>query len=425
MKRLIGAAAVSAVTGLASPALAQVNVFVQFGGAYESELDFATSLVSQPAFTPSQKEQLKEITILELRRIYAGYDVNFSLNDPGGTRHLIDFSLVDPGNGFGPYGSTNVNAVGGYVTSATAKMLPRNFGLLLQDLGLPANRTTILGNQFGQVAAHELGHIFGLNHQHIYADPGITPANYLDTGDLQRQHIMSVPSLPYTAVKTFNPFERALLDVVGGTALGGTPVVASPITEAVEFGDAGATPATAAALLFSQGKSFDQRVAMQRGDLDGSGADVDVYAFGATSAGALTVNLFSARSFYGEAGLSFNARLRLIGPDGVTVLADFDDLYYQGSVYDQATYVDFGGFTINVPRSLTDPFMVNVPISTPGLYYLEVSPVGGDAFAGATYQMLATYSGTTTVPEPAAIAGLALTALATLARRGRTTASKC
>lgn len=394
MTRFCRASALAcAVMALQSGATATVKVHLSFGDAWRDELDLATTLVGQDPFSNQQKGLILEGTFFEMQRIFSGYDISFHLNDPGGTRHVVDFAQTNPANnGLGPYGSTNVNAVGGFVSGATAKMFPQNFAILIQQLS-PATRTHDLTMDMAQVASHELGHILGLNHQHKYANPGITPANYLDTGNLYQQHIMGVPAAPWGAQSNFNPFERAMLDIVGGTFLGGQPVVSNPVREVNEYADAGATPATALPLVFSEGESSGLRLSMRRGDLDGSESDVDLYSFTAASAGALSVNLFSGRSWFGDNGLDFDPRLRLLAADGTTVLQDFDDLYYQGPVYNHATYVDFAGFTINVPKVLPDPFMVNVPVPGPGTYYLEVSAVA-DANIGDGYQMLAAFDGT-------------------------------
>lgn len=397
-----------------------VDVYLNFGDTWKSELDFATNLAGIDAFSEVEKGRILEAAVMELGRIYSGYEIDFRLTDPGGDRHMITYAEPHPGDGLGAYGSTNVNAVGGYASSATAKVFPKNFSSIISGLS-PANRIQGLGMELGSVGAHELGHIFGLNHQHIYANPGITPANYLDTGALHRQHVMSVPIAPYGSQKNFNPFERAILDIVGGTVLGGTPVVSNPVSEVVEVADAGNSAGTATALQFSLGESSQQQITMQRGDLDGSSDDVDVYSFTTTSTGLLSVNLFSERSYYGDSGLEFNGRIRLLAADGVTVLADFDDLYYEDTVYNQSTYVDQGGFTINVRKVSDDPFMVNVPLNELGTYYLEVFSMG-NAQAGDVYQMLATYSGDVVpVPEPAsvALAGILGGGLLAMRRRSR------
>jgi hypothetical protein len=388
-----------------SGALASTTVFLDFTGNWRANLDLADDFVRSnfdPAypwgnFTSNEKNQIFEKTFLEIQRVWQGYDVDFTLSDPGGNRDRIDFAAVGGGNGLGLFGSTTSNYLGNYGPNSDADVFLENFALLLFKIPNTATqqqRINAIAVEMGTVASHELGHIYGLNHWQKYAQPSITPANYASTGSAETRSLMATPGPVVGVGKNLNPLERAIMDIAGGSRFGGDSLVNQPVLERIESGDAGGTPATAARLLFSEGASSGLRVAYHSGDLDDSSADVDVYKFTTSSAGALTVNVLSGGSSNPEVFLAgFNPKLRLIGPDGTSVLAEFDDTYFAGDVFNQPSYVDFGGFTINVPKNNDLPFMVNWPLPTPGTYYLEISPVE-DNDVGDQYQILSTFDGT-------------------------------
>lgn len=161
--------------------------------------------------------------------------------------------------------------------------------------------------------------------------------------------------------KNLNPLERAILDISGRSRFGGDSLVNQPVSETFENRDAGGTPASAAPLLFSEGESSGLRVAFHTGELHDSANDVDVYQFTTISPGALTVNVLSGASSDEQIYLrSFNPNLRLIGPDGVNVMAEFDDTYYFANVFNQTSYTE-NGQTFPIARQTDLPFMVNWP----------------------------------------------------------------
>jgi hypothetical protein len=383
---------------------ASTTVFLDFTGDWRANLDLADDFVRSNIdptypwgnFTQNEKNQIFERTFSEIRRIFAGYDVEFTLSDPGGNRDRVNFSAFSGRNGLGPYGNTASNYLGNFGPNSDANLFLDNFALVLN--GLPANATqqqriNAVAVEMGMVASHELGHIYGLNHWHKYAQSSITPANYASTGFDYTQSIMATPGPVVGVGKNLNPLERAIFDISGGSRFGGDSLVNQPVFETLESGDAGDTPATAAHLSFSEGESSGLRVAYHSGELDDSAADVDVYRFTTTSAGALTVNVLSGASSNQEMFLqSFNPKLRLIGPDGTSVLAEFDDTYFFADIFNQTSYTE-NGQTFPIAKNNDLPFMGNWPLAEPGTYYLEISPVE-DNDIGDQYQILSTFDGT-------------------------------
>lgn len=385
-------------------ALASTTVFLDFTGNWGANLDLADDFVRSnidPAypwgnFTQNEKNQIFERTFVEIRRVFTGYDIDFAFSDPGGNRDRVNFAAVGGLTGLGSYGSTSSNYLGNFGPNSDANIFLENFALVLGRLPVNATqqqRVNAVAVEMGQVASHELGHIYGLNHWHKYAQSSITPANYASTGFAETQSMMAVPGPVIGVGKNLNPLERAIFDISGGSRFGGDSLVSQPVLETIESGDAGATPAAAAQLSFSEGESSGLRVAYHSGELDETAADVDVYKFTTSSAGALTVNVLSGASSNAEMSLlKFNPKLRLIGPDGTSVLAEFDDTYFFADIFNQTSYTD-NGQTFPIARNNVLPFMVNWPLAEPGTYYLEVSPVE-DNDVDDQYQILSTFDGT-------------------------------
>jgi hypothetical protein len=371
----------------------KAQVFLNFNGNWRDNLNQSNQEAGIPNFTTEEKDEIQIGIIAEIARIFAGYQVSFATNDPDGNRDEIDFSA--PTNS-GLLGYTRSNHFGNAGGNSVAYVLVGNFVNSLftrpEDPPLtPLERRQEIAIRIGKVAAHELSHVYGLGHHHRFGVDSITPETYINTGGAERSSIMSSMRLPVGVLANLNRFERAILDIAGGTQLGGDALVKHPVLEFLESGDAGNTTALAAPLWFSEGETSQARVSLIGGDLNASVNDIDVFRFNVTSPGALSVNLISeyVEQFVGN---QLNPKIRLIGPDGVTELALFDDMYLTSEVYNYASYVDFAGFTITVPKYGNDAFMVNFPVSAPGTYYLEVSAVSKNAGQNR-YQMLSVFTG--------------------------------
>lgn len=364
----------------ASMSFGGINVFLDFNANWITELDQAAGDAGVASFTTAERTQIQSNILSQLQTNYSGYQITFSTTDPGGTRDRLDFGVSETGNvgvlGFAPL------QIGNYDTGDVISVLPRNFSFFIEGGDARATQITEISRGFSGTAAHELGHSLGLMHHQAYANPGITPANYANTGGLQNQHIMATGPTGITEAqrevpRTFNRWERAMFDITGGTIFGGDSIVNNPIIEVNEAGDAGGTIATATAISFSAGETSGYQLSLRRGDLDTS-SDVDIYKFTAAQAGSFTAELFSTNLFAG----SFNAMLRLYDIDGTTLLASNDDIRYSGNAFNSGTLQE------------VDPFLLNIPIAGLGTYYLQVSPVAGNA-AGDDYELLVAM-----IPEP-------------------------
>ncbi|QDS99178.1 PEP-CTERM sorting domain-containing protein [Adhaeretor mobilis] len=413
------------VTTMASTAYSQVNVWLDFNTDWVTEINKATSDAGQPNFGAIERNTIQNNILSQVQSIYSGYNISFSLTDPGGVRDRVNFGtpVSGPGAGVGVLGFAPLQ-VGNFSTGDEINMVPQNFAFFIDpsdgdpnDVGITRpEQIAQISRGFSGTVGHELGHSLGLNHHQAYGDPGIIPANYLNTGGLQNQHIIATgdtgldenEDLGRESVRGFNRWERATLDITGGftstPGLAGLSLVNSPIAEVAEAGDAGDTFAGATPITFATGESSGMELSLRTGDLDDVTNDIDFYSFTVGSAGSLMAEVFSV-NLEADQWNSFDSLLTLYDTDGTTVLATSDDLFYQNNNF-------LSGSTTALSF---DPFLVNIPLSTAGTYYLGLNGVA-DNQVGDQYALL---TGFVAIPEPTSLLLIAVGATAMLARSRR------
>lgn len=398
----VGVAGLAAL--LSSPAEAAVTVFLDFNSAWITELSELASDAGVATFNSTERATIESNIQSQIQSAFAGYQISLTLTDPGGTRDRIDFGVNENVAPAGTLGFAPLHIANAAPSNADISILTRNFDFSIDEGPSRPQQISQVSRAISSTAVHELAHSFGLMHQHSYGNPGITPANYNNTGGLQNQHFMATGDTGLNeaqreTARSFNRWERAMLDITGGSVFGGRSVVIAPVTSLVESGDLGGTTATAAALTFTTGETSGMDLSFVRGDLDGSETDIDVVKFVVASAGLLTAELYSINLF----AESFNGRLRLFGTDGTTVLASNDDVAFSGNSFGVGSIAE------------QDPFLLNIQLPSAGTYFLEVSAVSGGA-AGDDYQLL---TGFAAIPEPGTVAMLGLAGSAGLIRRRR------
>lgn len=248
-----------ALASIATQAYASSNVWVQFGAAFETELDAATAGAGVSDFSAGEITTLETLILSEFDRVYADYNITFHTEDPGGTREIVNFGASGSTSlGVAPLDFGNLSAPG-----STARVFTGNFGFFIESFDARATQINEIGTALAGTGAHELLHSMGVSHHSAYSDPGITAANYANTGGLQNQYIIATgpTGLSETERETqrvLSPWSRVILDVAGGvTVFGpiGTSVVNNPVINELESGDAGATTGTAQALTLTTGES--------------------------------------------------------------------------------------------------------------------------------------------------------------------------
>lgn len=394
-----------AVAACASNAQAVVNVFLDFNAGWVTELDQATADAGVPVFTPAERAMIEANILSQTQVIYAGYQINFSTTAPGGVFDTVNFGTDETATDAGTLGFAPLQ-IGNFNTGDEINMVPRNFAFFINgtdgdpnDVGITrAQQIEQISRGFSGTVSHELGHSLGLNHHQAYGDPGITPANYTNTMNLQNQHIIATGDTGLDdidndfgreSVRSFNRWERATLDITGGftttAGLAGNSIVNNPIIEVVESGDAGDTFGMAAPITFATGETSGMQLSLRSGDLDDVANDIDFYSFTVGSAGSLMAELFSIGIEVGGYN-PFDAALTLYDTDGMTVLATSDDLFYEGNNFlnGSASALSF------------DPFLVNIPIAAAGTYFLGIQAVADNAI-GDQYSLL---TGFVAIPEP-------------------------
>jgi hypothetical protein len=253
----------------------------------------------------------------------------------------------------------------------------------------------------GNTGAHELGHGLGGQHHHSYGDPGITPANYTNTANIQNKHIMAtgqtgIDAIPNDAgredtTRAFSQWEHLQLEAAGGglVAIHGTTgtslaTTVLPETDSVTAGDVGGTIATAKLLSLTPLPISVLDAANTFSTLS-TDLDVDVYKFSILDPGRILADVWTTNR-YADA---FDPILTLYSTDGTTILASIDDTRYVGNTYNAGSAVSL------------DSSLVNVLLPTAGTYFLEVKAFGNAGGpAGGAYNLV---FGVAAIPEPMSV----------------------
>jgi len=415
---------------------AQVKVFVDFtsdthngaGGApngipdWVDELGKLTTATGVAPFTPMERTGIETDIMLQLSTIYAGYDVTFLTTPPATPYDTLNFGADSTGApsstalGIAPTDQANI------ASSQKADIFTANFKSILDEFTGSVGRPMQLGQIATALAgtgAHELGHTFGLDHHDAYSHPSIHPATYASTGGVQNLYTMATgeTGLSETGremLRTLSPWSKAKLDITGGAIghIGGDhqKLVTSPIpldvSEEAPGVDAGSTIATAKSMSMSMGSTSGMLIGFVAGTPDGATPpmammDADMWKIGIPSPGLLSAEVFSVERF-GTFG--YNTKLELFDSGGLPMFG-VDDLHYVGDTFNSGTFRQ------------TDPAMINIPIFSPGFYYLKVSPtVFADVGALDGYWLVA---GFLPIPEPTSLSALCCGVGLLIARRPR------
>jgi hypothetical protein len=381
---LLALALVSAV----SAASADVSVWLDFTN-FSSRLDELTTAAGVDPFSASEQTTIRTSIQSRMAAVYWNFTVSFTDTAPSGDHETVHF-----GNTTGDGGllgqaqeidwlNRNKNDVANVYTS--------NFAFIIDEFSDSVNRSQQLDEltaALGGTAAHELAHNLGLQHFDCYGDPRIGPANYANTQGYQNEHIMATGPTGLDEAgreqdRDFCTLELAKLEYGDGLT------DHTPDTY-LEPGGAHDTPATALALPFTYLPIAGVQGFNMVGTI-GAAGQYDYYSFTGQQNERLTANTLSQVLFSDPV----NSYLSLYGPDGSTLLASNNDIYFSGNTFNGGSYYS------------DDSILLNYLLPQTGTYYLQVRDAGTDT---GYYDFFVTLDDTS-VPEPAT---LALAALALL-----------
>jgi hypothetical protein len=432
MNRLLTTSIALLVFLLGTEAGAQVTVWVDFasdthngvGGGpngipdWVDELDKATASAGVTTFTAAERATIESSIMSDLSTIYSGYSISFTTTVPGSSPFdAIAFGATS--FGFGALGVAPLD-VGNIASGQVASVAPGNFDFILDEFtgsGSRATQIAQISTALAGTGAHELLHSLGGMHHHAYSNPGIHPGTYGATGGLQNLHIMATGPTGLTetgreVLRSLSPWERAMLDVTGGAAAAyptfdNQSAVSSPVTiDLTEDGafDAGSSLITSMPISLMPGETSGFDLALVAADIDGSPGDVDVFKFFLGTPGTLMAEIFSENRF--GSPFTVDTTLTLLDSTG-TPMTMMDDLFYLDDVFGAGVFHE------------NDPFLLNIPIVTPGMYFLSVTGSPTPSFPtspGDAYWLMVGFNA---VPEPGIGFLLALVATPLLVHRRR------
>lgn len=389
---------------------AQLDVFLDFGAGWESNLVTVATDAGVDPFAPLEIDFMEAVIESEFGRVLGfDFDITFFTTAPAGAHTIVDFGATTSSStllGSAPGDFFNVSV------SDTASVFTHNFDFVVDEFTGSAGRSDQLSQlsmAIANTAIHELTHSLGNFHEHSYATPGINPGTYGDTMGLQNMHIMSTGPTGLTEAgrevpRTLSQFSKLALEAAGGldgAIHGFTGVSLAPDVILFEdeyiSSDAGKSIATAAPLTLTDMPISGYEAAHVHSDITGP-ADADFYALDVDSAGFVSAQMISERW---PAGFGLDGVLTLFGPDELEIIA-MDATMFDGDVYGMGTL-----------RS-TDPFLINVLLPHAGTYYFMVSGTPADSLGD--YSLLIGFQA---IPEPGSVVVLGGFACLVITRRRR------
>ncbi|MCB9844853.1 MAG: pre-peptidase C-terminal domain-containing protein [Phycisphaeraceae bacterium] len=400
MTRILAATVLTAVVGSASAQTVWVD-FGGTGGAATTPQGAITPLTAgfYPGLGAGQTAALRQSVFTNLVNKYAGWGLNFVQANPGGAfHHLV----------IGDTGTNEQGALGiADEIDFRNKRAANTVSIVGRQHNPPVNPVYTLpqvANMLATTAAHELGHVLGLNHNDVVSTFVGAGGGGAGQAAVQANEVM-------TAVRTFNGanefgwktfgaysqqklhISTAGINVQDETGAAGfvLPAAADP----ARAGDAGGTVATGTPLAFD---AFRRTTVL--GTLNN---DVDVFTFNAAAGTRVTVEAFSqiltdtdgAGPLLGRIANAINPVISILNGAGAVIQAQ---QYSPATNFDGNFAGDFG----------SDAMIFQFAIPAAGQYAVQVA---GGADSVGQYELLVL------VPAPGSLALAGLGGVLAIRRR--------
>ncbi len=344
------------------------------------------------ALTAAERNQIRAGAQAAMAGHYAGFNVNLTTTQPGGTHEVLRLGATTTTQGL--FGQASRIDWRNVVKTDSADIYLANFGILLNATNWTrAENLTRLALGIGGTSSHELGHNLGLQHYDCYGQPSIKAPLYGGITGQQNDAIMATGSTGLSLQRrgeprSFAQLEKLKLEYADGVS----PTLGLTVAETAANNNAlGSAQQVAGNFMALSGLT----AVNIRGAITTS-ADIDFYRFSANAGQLITANTFSQNTF----GDPVDTIITLMDANGNTLMTN-DDIAFSGNT--------FGGSGTYG----TDSIILNYVAPATGNYYVRVTPF---STGSGDYDLLLA---TSAVPEPATLAALGLGTLALLRRRRR------
>ncbi len=344
-------------------------VFLDFNATWNSHLTSVATTAGVPDFDSAERALIQSNIQQAVDAVYGAFDIDLTMTNPGGTYNRVNFGATTGTAGL--YGQAPVD-FRNQSHNQTASVYSHNFSGFIENGESRSQQIAELSGALASVTAHEMGHFFGMRHHAAYGDPAITPANYSNTGSIQNTHIMGTGPTGQSESQWEGPhvasqWENVLLEAGSGLSTGGAPLV----FDFIESTDVGGSPATAQSVNLTDLAISQTRGGMVKGSIP-SVTDVDMFSFYGYKGAKITAETWSEDRHLDY----FNTMLDFYHPNGVSVLASNNDIYYSGNQFNAVT------------KHENDSFLLNISLPMTGWYYFRVRTAGSGATATGNYDLV-------------------------------------
>lgn len=372
-----------------------VDVRLDFGdgsasNSFHNRLVELTNRLGVFPFTTTEEQTVKQNLVTTLNSLAAqgGFAITEAASNPSNFPETLFFGRrpTDVGSATGDLYQSTLDWRNGNLS--TEYVFPSEVLQAGIPTGTPRSQVVkFVSYALIHAGGTAIGAGLGADPATAFGDPSVVESSFSNTHGIPARSLGADASMGFSEsqmltdvgfgyVFRYSPLAVAQMQFGEGIR---SSVPSDPNEHTLEAAGSHATPATAQALTLKVAASGESHATGTKIGFVGfgkiEGTEKDMYRFSASATDLVTIRVNSQLAY---SGVEFDSVVRLIGPDGVTVLATNDDTRYDANSFGQASD----------PLVSTDSMILNFRIPTTGNYYIEVSSKGGGLAGLAPYDLL-------------------------------------